>query len=629
MITSNSKILNLVDQAVNITPNIKVLPIVHGSLEFTLLLKKHFFDNPPDIVAVELPFYLEQYLDKAVPFIQSYPVLQIEADFKGYLVLEPLEPIVEAIRNCYEQQISLYYIDNPPINANLISLYRYFDEFPDTYSLHYISIKDLLDLLKKSQSMVQHPIDLYREVYMSLELKKLQEEYPNKNILLVCGIKHFHQIEYFIQQPTKKLEELKDSFEFQLKQNHAQFDLDKLKVEIYSLSENSPEILFQPGYYNNLWNKFRNEPRSWKYFDRVQLQRNVYRLTKNEYENQSGEIVPPQKEKYFFQFARNLSILHKKLIPIPLFLIHAAKGFVNDNFAKIFYEKLMNIEKESSPFPELTLSLEELGLDSEIVRFRTKLYKPHTKMVKEIKSKIHKEQYPGQWRELWDNYGMCSYPPEDIILEEYGNYLRKKALSLVKSLESKSFPFTSSLYDGIDYRETIRNYYKNTIYVKELLKSNWDAGNIVVIFSNDEEKYFWKSVWWGEHDQEGDMAFYATSPEENIVGPGIARCIYGGFLLSYPPGRLSYIWEDYEFRNFRTAKEKLLAAAIIYNVKNTIVYVADKPPTKKMNYFATRFGQKIVYIPISILNQKKLARIRRFHVLDGHNRREDADKYIW
>jgi len=172
MITSNSKILNLVDQAVNITPNIKVLPIVHGSLEFTLLLKKHFFDNPPDIVAVELPFYLEQYLDKAVPFIQSYPVLQIEADFKGYLVLEPLEPIVEAIRNCYEQQISLYYIDNPPINANLISLYRYFDEFPDTYSLHYISIKDLLDLLKKSQSMVQHPIDLYREVYMSLELKK-------------------------------------------------------------------------------------------------------------------------------------------------------------------------------------------------------------------------------------------------------------------------------------------------------------------------------------------------------------------------------------------------------------------------------------------------------------------------
>jgi len=61
MITSNSKILNLVDQAVNITPNIKVLPIVHGSLEFTLLLKKHFFDNPPDIVAIELPFYLEQF----------------------------------------------------------------------------------------------------------------------------------------------------------------------------------------------------------------------------------------------------------------------------------------------------------------------------------------------------------------------------------------------------------------------------------------------------------------------------------------------------------------------------------------------------------------------------------------
>lgn len=629
MIAKNSKILNLVDQSLNIYENIKVIPIVHGSLEFTLLVKKHFFDNPPDLVAMEIPYYLEESINRIIPFIGSYPVLQIETDIKSYLVMEPLEPLIEAIRNCYEMEIPVQYIDNPPINTNLINLYRHFDEFPDTYSLHYISLNELVQFYKKYKKKRENPLDLYREVYMAYELKRLSEENRDKNILFLCGINHLFNIENYLNISMNKLEQLKDSFEIQLKRNYASFDSRNLNIQIFTLSENSPEILTQPGYYNNLWNKFRNEPKSWQYFDRIQLQRNVYRLAKNEYEVQSGEIVPPQKEKYFFQFTRNLSILYKKLLPIPLFLIHAAKGFINDNFAKIFYEKLMNIEKESSPFPELTLSLEQLGLDSEIVRFRTKLYKPHSQMIRDIKSKIHKEQYPGQWRELWDNYGMCSYPPEDIILEEYGNYLRKKALSLVKSLESKSFPFSSSLYDGIDYRETIRNYYKNTIYVKEFQKSNWDAGNIVVIFSTDEEKYFWKSVWWGEHDQEGDMAFYATSPEEQIVGPGIARCIYGGFLLSYPPGRLSFIWDNYEFRNFRTAKEKLLAAAILYNVKNSVVYVAEKPPSQKMNYFASRFGQKIIFIPISTLNQKKLSRIRRFHVLDGHNRREDADKYIW
>lgn len=629
MMIKDSKLLNLVDQGILINDKIKVIPIVHGSLEFTILIKKHFFDNLPDIVALEIPYYLEEHIQKVIPFINSYPVLQIESEIKSYFIFEPLEPIVEALRNTYENHIPVYFIDNPPLNINFSYLYRNFEYFPDTFILHYLSLEELLNFYFKYTKRKKTSFDFYREIYMTYQLKLLQDKYPRENILFICGINHFKNIKNFIKYPLHKLESLIESLEIQTKALNASYKNEHLKVDIYSLSENSPEILIQPGYFNNLWNKFRNDPKSWQYFNRVQLNRNVYRASKNEYEIQSGEIIPPQKEKYFFQFARNLSILKESLIPNPLILIHSAKSFINDNYAKIFYEKLMNIEKDSSPFPEINLKLEELGLDSEIIRFRTKLYKPETKIYKEIKSKIRKEDYPGQWRDLWNQHGMCSYPPEDIIIENFGKYLRNKALALVKSLESRSLPFSSSLYDGVDYRETIKNYYKNTIYVKELLKINWDAGNIVIIFSEDEEKYLWKSVWWGEHTEEGDMAFYATSPEEQIIGPGIARCIYGGFLLSYPPGRLSFIWDDYEFRNFRTAKEKLLASGIIYNQKNVVIYVADKPQSSKMNYFASRFGQKIVYIPISTLNHNKISRIRRFHVLDGHDKRKDADKFIW
>ncbi len=629
MILKDSKLLNLVDQSIPIYENIKVIPIVHGSLEFTILIKKHFFDNHPDIVALEIPHYLEEYIHRVLPHINSYPILQVESEIKSYFIFEPLEPLVEALRNTYENHIPVYFIDNPPLNINFSYTYRVYEHFPDTYILHYLSLEELVNFYFKYTKIKKTSFDFYREIYMAYQLKLLQERYPDQNVLFICGINHLKNIKNFIKYPLHKLESLIESLEIQTKALNASYKNEHIKVEIFSLSENSPEILIQPGYFNNLWNKFRNDPKSWQYFNRVQLNRNVYKASKNEYEIQSGEIIPPQKEKYFFQFARNLSILKGSLIPNALILIHTAKSFINDNYAKIFYEKLMNIEKDSSPFPEISLKLEELGLDSEIIRFRTKLYKPETKILREIKSKIRKEEYPGQWRDLWNHHGMCSYPPEDIIIENFGKYLRNKALALVKSLESRSFPFSSSLYDGVDYRETIKNYYKNTIYVKELIKINWDAGNIVVIFSEDEEKFYWKSVWWGEHAEEGDMAFYATSPEEQIIGPGIARCIYGGFLLSYPPGRLSFIWEDYEFRNFRTAKEKLLASAIIYNQKNVVIYVADKPQSSKMNYFASRFGQKIVYIPISTLNHHKLSRIRRFHVLDGYERRKDADKYIW
>ncbi|MCS7204391.1 MAG: hypothetical protein NZ853_01700 [Leptospiraceae bacterium] len=629
MKVNESKLLTLVDQSILVKENLNILPIVHGSLEFTILVKKHFFDNPPQRVLIEAPYYLSNEIHRAIPFVSSYPVIKIETEIPSYFILEPLEPIVEAIRNCYELDIPYHLIDNITPNFHVASLYRIQTSFPDTYVLHYLSLEELVELYRKKRNVKKNLYDLYRETFMALQTKKLLSIHSEEEILLICGIEHYHNIVKFLDYPEEKLQDLLDSLQIQLANQSLYQENQTYKIEIFSLSDQSPEVLMQPGYYNNLWNKFRNEPQAWKYFDRVLLNRNLYKATKNEYEIQSGDFVPPQKEKLFFQFARNLSLIYKKLIPNPLILISAAKGFVNDNFAKIFYEKITSIEKSSSPFPELKLSLDELGLDKEIIRFRLLLFTHHNKMVKEMKSKIHKEEYQGQWKELWNHSGLCSYPPEDVVIEEFGNYLRKRALSIVKSQDTRTLPFTANLYDGIDYRETIRNYYKNTIYVKEAVKRNWDAGNIVIIFSLDEEKYHWKSVWWGEHSEEGDMAFYATDPNEMIVGPGIARCFYGGFMLSYPPGRLSYIWDDYELRNFRKPNEKLLAAAILYNTKSVVIYVADKPHSQKMNYFASRFGQKIAYIPISTLNQEKISRIRRFHVLSDHSKRKDADKYIW
>jgi hypothetical protein len=42
------------------------------------------------------------------------------------------------------------------------------------------------------------------------------------------------------------------------------------------------------------------------------------------------------------------------------------------------------------------------------------------------------------------------------------------------------------------------------------------------------------------------------------------------------------------------------------------------------------FGlQKVIHIPISTMNSVLLGRIRRFHVLDSHDRRGDAGGFIW
>ena len=144
-----------------------------------------------------------------------------------------------------------------------------------------------------------------------------------------------------------------------------------------------------------------------------------------------------------------------------------------------------------------------------------------------------------------------------------------------------------------------------------------------------KEKYPWRTTWLGEHNQESDMSFYASSMTEKVVGPGISRCEYGGFMMSYPPRRLFDVWNDPDYAPLRTKAEVLLAAAIDYAVKPLIVYAAAKPPRSLLKSYAKRFGKKIVYIPIGQLSPITLNKLRIFHVLDGHDKRSIADEYIF
>ena len=98
--------------------------------------------------------------------------------------------------------------------------------------------------------------------------------------------------------------------------------------------------------------------------------------------------------------------------------------------------------------------------------------------------------------------------------------------------------------DGIDVRETIRHWSEGKIYVRELGRVPGEVGSLVVIFDEDEERYPYLQTWLGEHDQESDMAFFCTDPTQGVVGPGICRTTYGGFLLSYPPQRILDVWSD-------------------------------------------------------------------------------------
>ena len=128
------------------------------------------------------------------------------------------------------------------------------------------------------------------------------------------------------------------------------------------------------------------------------------------------------------------------------------------------------------------------------------------------------------------------------------------------------------MMDGLDMRETIRNWHEGRIYVTENRPVGGRVGSVVIIFDEDqgpEEQYPWCMTWLGEHAQESDMAFYSTAAGDNVVGPGISRCEYGGFMLTYPPLRLYDIWKDPFFNGARTKAERLLLAGLDYSEEKT------------------------------------------------------------
>jgi hypothetical protein len=125
------------------------------------------------------------------------------------------------------------------------------------------------------------------------------------------------------------------------------------------------------------------------------------------------------------------------------------------------------------------------------------------------------------------------------------------------------------------------------------------------------------------------MAFYATDPFENIVGPGIGRSEYGGLLLTLPSGRLMDVWHDPDYMFAESKPERLLLAGLDYSLEKFVVYVAAKPPRSIYRSIAAHMGVKIIYIPIGQLSPVALKKVRVMHVLDGHDKRAIAKDYVW
>ncbi len=587
-----------------------ILPVVHGRLEFAQAIREKLLEIRPKAVAVEYPQAFTEPLKRALKRLPLLSVLSFEESdgTEVYLVVEPTEPLIEAARTAQELEIPVFFVD-----LDIEGYQEKVDRLPDPYLVYRLGYERYASEVLKHEFGSSEE-DVAREVFMAEQLKKIARNH--ETVAFVCGFAHARSVAKFLKEERLPLAFTKRK---------------KREVRLFHLSaEGSREVLSEPGFFQGVYEKARRE--GGLPLDRFRLQEMVLSEARAAYKEEFKEEIPPQALRVFRQFVRNYALLSGRLTPDLYQMVVAARGVGGDDFAWHLWEVATRYpyQTETPDLVPINLRLEDLAKPYKKIRFFRRQKPLHRKRLFPVKRRAFARERQ-KWKELWKGGYICSFPPEDIVIENFGKEVMKRAIKVLSEDLKKVEPFTVSLKDGPDIRETLRHWYEGRIYIVDAPVVAGKAGSVVVIFDEDlagEERYPWKLTWHGEHDQESDMAFYATKPGEVVIGPGISRCVYGGFMLTYPPMRVYDIWEDPYFDFARTKPERLLVAAIDYSLEKYIVYVAKKPPSALARSFAARQGKKVIYLPIGSFSPLFLKKIRVFHVLEGHHVRAYAHKYI-
>jgi len=582
-------------------------------MEFAIEVRRAILVERPAVVAIELPSTLEKQFRVALRRLPQmsvlvYPVAGDEEKSALYVPVEPCDPFVEAMRTAEEIGARIEFVapdfGDPPHLG---------DSYPDPYALRRIALDRYVEAYRL------HPQERTEELtnYAAGVAWKLQGTDPTRPTMVVLTLNLLDPVLDAMEAPQEPPK---------VKNTGLQVDL------INPAPSCLAEITMEYPYLQERYERYRLVQIEQELIDRPRAQLALLREAEEAYQKNTGDSIAHWQRRMMARYSRNLASLNSDLTASLFDITVAARSVVDDNYAWEVWEMANRYpaQREASSLETVDLSAEEVWLRTRKIKLRRRLPRPKQRLKPSNLKMRRKERKPGEWAEQLDGSSICSYPPEDIIIEDFGHYLKKKAQTILSEERERVEPFTTSILDGIDIRETIRNWHDGTIFVRNAQKVAGDVGAVVVIFDPDfEGRYQYMTTWLGEHQNESDMAFYATNPFDHMVGPGIGRAEYGGFLMTRPPRRMFNVWEDRDYDFAETKPERLLLAALDYSVERYVVYVASKPPRSVFRSVASHLGRRILYVPIGQMDSGKMKRLRVVHVLDGHDKREIAEDYIW
>ena len=650
-------------------PGVRLLPVVHDRVELAALARAVLDALDPPAVAVELPTPLREAAEKAVARLPRISIVLSEQPGEPALVwvVAPGDPLAEALRWARERGRPRLYVDPDVPYAE-----RHVDPVPDPHSLWTLGAERYLGALVEAAGAGRAAeADRLRERGMAHALADAARAHGGALALL--GAAHVGRVGADLARPTAVplarprrhsvlVRHLHPESLTGLMADpplaHAAWELlrdggplpdtplDSAVTRRIALVEHGLRLLArEPLGLGERRRRLvehaagaaaREMPPGARGVDRVALARVVWEVATGSWREQTEQSAQRWQRRLFFDYARRHARLQGLLAPGLYEWVMAARGVADDNLAWEAFEAARTYpwQEELAEIATAKVDGDELDLGTRKVRFRRRFFRVKQRLLRVPVRERPTTDDPAEWLRGFDGEGICSYPPEDVVVEDYGRFLQRKAVAVLSAERRRSEPFSGSLLDGIDLRETLRRLHEGRVWVEERGRAPGEAGSVVVIFDPDHgggergERFPHLMTWHGEHDQESDMAFYCTEPADQVVGPGILRATYGGFVMTYPPGRMLDVWDDPDYGGLAKA-EVLLAAAIDYSLEKLVVHVAADPPPDRLRRHAALQGKRIVHLPLGSLSPVSVRKLRVVHVLFGRDKRAIARDYVW
>jgi len=616
-----------------LSTKIRILPIRHGSGDVAQGIREILLSKRAECLAVPLPLSVEELVEQGVERLPQVSLVvlpepdQKEIVVQNFVPIDPCQPVIMAIRVAMGEGMDRAYIDR---EVTVFEPTSY--PTPDPYSLKHVSLPSFFAGLLPFMPYPKPGSQRWRRVkWMAFKLHELELDY--ESIVCVC--------------PVEDWPWLRDAY-----RERWSFDQPEPIHDLPFLSTVSPSTLYftlcELPFLTELFEQRRVEARSDEHLSVDGIKELLIESRKRWLSKRHADLaqehnwVTPQLLQTYLQYVRNLALLERRLIPDLYTLVLAAKQIAGDDFAITLLEtaKSYAFQEEATSlygFPCYEVGINQLeSPDGQISQGKNRLQGPLLTWRSLSLRPAPPQAKKRQWAYRWNPFGQCSWPPEDGRIEGFSAHVREQARAILGTDMARIDKFTTSMRDGIDLRETLRHWKPQSnqgrpdIYVKDIPPSRGTVEVVVFLFEvpADPSKFSWQATWYAEHAEESTLCFYATPFLENMIGPGIGQSQYGGAMFLFPPRPIPNIWDDPRLNFAQTLEERLIAGAASHSRESHIAFVSPIPPVARWRQITRRFHRKLIPIPLSRFSGQTVARLRRFHVLNGHEIRSYAAQFI-